>query len=367
LQKKGFLRHGWSIWLIVDRYLAIFGKTNMKRFTCPNCSNEVHFQNSRCIQCGQRFGFDPANMQMRVASADNHLCRNAEIAGCNWLTPRGLCIACAHNHFVPDPSSGENTDRWAEIELAKRQLIYALLRWSLPHPTRAQSPDVGLAFDFLADHLHSDGSMTRVTTGHHYGLVTLNLAEGDELLRAEQRRAMSEPYRTVIGHLRHEIGHYYWAMLVQGPSLDTFRALFGDEREDYGQALQRHYKNGAPANWAQLHVSAYASSHPWEDFAETWAHWMHITDGLETLRAYGLGRSPQSGAVSVRMQEDPYESRDVQGMIDVWIPISVALNSMNRGMGQPDLYPFVLSSAVSEKMRFIHGLIQGAAENMPVQ
>ena len=333
----------------------------MKRFACPNCGNEVHFENVACVQCGTGFGFDPQSFAMRAVDAALHLCQNASLAGCNWLTPAGFCSACQHNQLVPDPSFAGNTARWAEIELAKRQLIYALLRWSLPHPMRAQSPN-GLAFDFLADRQNSDGSTTRVETGHHNGLITLNLAEGDDLLRAEQQRALAEPYRTIIGHLRHEIGHFYWPMLVHGPALDSFRALFGDERQDYAQALQSHYANGPPADWPQSHISAYASCHPWEDFAETWAHWMHITDGLETFRAYGIGLEGQAG----RLQDDPYLSQDVQAMTDVWVAVSVALNCMNRGMGQPDLYPFVLSARVIDKLAFVHQLIQNAAARLPV-
>lgn len=337
----------------------------MKRFACPNCGSEVHFENFACVKCGVQFGVHPQSLQMHRVGAGNQRCRNARIAGCNWLTPQGFCIACQHNHVVPDPSIASNTARWADIELAKRQLIYALRRWSLPHPTRAQSPATGLAFDFLADRQNSDGSTTRVETGHHNGLITLNLAEGDDVLRAAQKRDMEEPYRTVIGHLRHEIGHYYWAMLVRGPALATFRGLFGDERRDYPQALQRHYAQGAPVGWAQSHISAYASSHPWEDFAETWAHWMHITDGLETFRAYGIALDGPAGT-TVRIDEDPYATRDVQRMIEAWVTVSVALNSMNRGMGQPDLYPFVLSARVVDKLRFVHGLIQAASEKLPI-
>jgi hypothetical protein len=346
-------------------YLAVcatvFQRVEMKRFACPTCGNEVHFENFACVQCGATFGFHPNTLQMQGLDAGAVLCQNSAVAGCNWLTQGGFCIACQHNHVVPDPSFASNSTRWAGIELAKRQLIYALLRWSLPHPTRAQSPQ-GLAFDFLADRQNSDGSTLRVETGHHNGLITLNLAEGDDLLRAAQMQAMAEPYRTVIGHLRHEIGHYYWAMLVQGPALTAFRDVFGDERLDYTQALQTHYADGPPADWPQSHISAYASSHPWEDFAETWAHWMHITDGLETCNAYGIALDGQA----VRRLGDPYATRDVQAMIDVWVPVSVALNSMNRGMGQPDLYPFVLSARVTEKLRFIHGLIRGAASGVPV-
>lgn len=269
-------------------------------------------------------------------------------------TPGSYCPACQHNHIVPDARTKGNLTRWREVELAKRKLIYALIRWSLPHPTRAQDPVMGLAFDFLADAERSNG-VTPVITGHNYGLITIDIAESDDDVRVARRTAMDEPYRTLIGHMRHEIGHYYWAMLIDGsPHIDRYRALFGDERADYGVALQRHYDSGAPQNWQQTHISAYATAHPWEDFAETWAHWMHIADGVETAAAYALSLDGR------QVTADGYAAHDITPVIENWVPVTVALNNMNRAMGQPDLYPFVLNNSVMAKLQFINDLIHEA-------
>jgi len=269
-------------------------------------------------------------------------------------TPGSYCPACQHNHIVPDARTKGNLTRWREVELAKRKLIYALIRWSLPHPTRAQDPVMGLAFDFLADAERSNG-VTPLITGHNYGLITIDIAESDDDVRVARRTAMDEPYRTLIGHMRHEIGHYYWAMLIDGsPHIDRYRALFGDERADYGVALKRHYDSGAPQNWQQTHISAYATAHPWEDFAETWAHWMHIADGVETAAAYALSLDGR------QVTADGYAAHDITPVIENWVPVTVALNNMNRAMGQPDLYPFVLNNSVMAKLQFINDLIHEA-------
>lgn len=340
----------------------------MKRFTCPVCANEVHFDSVNCVSCGQALGLrtDDMEMTVRLGPADDMVlipCRNVELGGCNWMVPTseptGFCIACRHNQTVPDLSDAGNRQRWAALELAKRKLIYALHAWGLPHPTRAEDPMHGLAFDFLADTRNPDGTLTRVGTGHKDGIITLNLAEGDEVNRVAQKHDLSEPYRTVIGHMRHEIAHYYWMLLVQDSSrLEEFRRLFGDEREDYAQALQTHYSSGPPLGWAQSHISAYSTAHPWEDFAETWAHWMHIVDGMETAQVYGIGLNNDAGGTMPRDLGDVYRTVEVETLIDRWVPLTVAINNMNRGMGQSDLYPFVLSGPVVEKMRYINMLIQ---------
>ena len=213
---------------------------------------------------------------------------------------------------------------------------------------------MGLAFGFLADAERSNG-VTPVITGHDYGLITIDIAESDDDVRVARRTAMDEPYRTLIGHMRHEIGHYYWAMLIDGsPHIDRYRALFGDERADYGVALQRHYDSGAPQNWQQTHISAYATAYPWEDFAETWAHWMHIADGVETAAAYALSLDGR------QVTADGYAAHDITPVIENWVPVTVALNNMNRAMGQPDLYPFVLNNSVMAKLQFINDLIHEA-------
>jgi len=238
------------------------------------------------------------------------------------------------------------------IERAKRQLFYSLIRWNLPIPRESDGTPHPLEFDFLADTITTEGKTKAVLTGHDSGLITLNIAEGDDAEREARRSAMGEPFRTLVGHMRHEIAHYYWDVLVRNTSaLSQFRQLFGDESVSYKESLKQHYENGAPADWAMSHVSAYATSHPWEDFAETFAHWLHMVDGLETAWAYDIHLG--SGG----MQFDPYAAPGAQSVIDAWVPVTIAINAVNRSLGQPDLYPFVLSAPVVDKLQFIHGLI----------
>jgi hypothetical protein len=259
----------------------------------------------------------------------------------------------------------QNLIRWRRLEAAKRRLFYTLTKLHLPLSTRPQDPQ-GLAFDFLADLSENRSNGPSVLTGHDNGLITINIAEADDAERERQRHSMGEPYRTLLGHFRHEIGHYFWNVLVRNdPSLDPFRQVFGDERQDYGQALQAHYANGPKKNWQEEYVSAYAGSHPWEDFAETWAHYLHIIDTLETANAFGMRVRPKISRGPDLMAEinfDPHQERNLNRLITAWLPLTFAVNSLNRSMGQPDLYPFVLSPAVIAKLAFIHERIQTASK-----
>lgn len=353
----------------------------MRLFQCQSCGNAVHFDNTACVECGHRLGYLPeAEVVTAVepegdswrALADPQrrylFCDNAAYDSCNWLVPadggHGLCPSCRHNHRVPDLGIAENLTAWRRIEAAKRQLFYSLMRWHLPLETRIEDPDGGLAFDFLAP----IAGEPKVLTGQDNGLITLDIGEAHDAEREARRTAMGEPYRTLLGHFRHEIGHYYWDRLVRdAPAvLARCRALFGDERADYGEALARHYAAGAPADWPGRFISAYASCHPWEDFAETWAHYIHMVDALETAHAFGLVVRPRlrgTAALEAAVGFDPYTSGDLDDLVAAFVPVTVALNSVNRSLGQPDLYPFVLPGAVLDKLRFIHDLIRGAHES----
>jgi len=325
----------------------------MKRFSCPSCGIEVHFHNAGCVACGTQIGFDPG--VLNVASiGPSQRCLNAPLAECNWVSHSadGFCRACQHNRTVPDADVAQNRPRWAAIEGAKRQLFYSLIRWNLPIPLESDGAPLPLEFDFLADTLAASGKPKPVLTGHANGLITLNIAEGDDATREARRSAMGEPFRTLVGHMRHEIAHYYWELLVQNTdALPRFRALFGDETGSYKDALKQHYENGPPPDWALSHISAYAAAHPWEDFAETFAHWVHMVDGLDTAWAYDIVLSPGLPRF------DSYAAPDAQSLIDAWVPVTIAINAVNRSLGQPDLYPFVLSSPVVDKLEFIHSLI----------
>ncbi len=345
----------------------------MRLFKCPACGQMLYFENIRCEQCGHKLGYEPRTSCMRALEQDGELwgdadgqwrfCSNAGQDACNWLIPSQstdtLCAACRHNHVIPDITNHENLVRWRALEAAKHRLFYTLMRFGLPLATRAEDPNHGLAFDFLAE----TPAQPKVLTGHDDGLITIALKEGDDAERERMREQMGEVYRTPLGHFRHEVGHHYWDLLVSGTQqLAPFRALFGDEREDYATALQEHYKRVHKPGWQEYFVSVYATSHPWEDFAETWAHYLHIIDTLEMASSFGVSIHPVMSRDPVLQAEidfDPYKEADMAVIVDAWLPLAFAVNSLNRSMGHADLYPFVLSAGVIEKLRFIHNLIRG--------
>jgi hypothetical protein len=353
----------------------------MRLFECQNCHNAVHFDNTACLNCHDSVGYIQDRFEMTAleplgdgrwsALADRSgsyvFCGNAQHGVCNWLVRAdgpSLCESCRHNRIIPDLSDPANLERWRKIELAKRYLFRSLLRWRLPMPDRMEDPSGGLAFDFKHDEINPDGSTNMVLTGHDEGAITLNIIEADDAERESRRVLMGETYRTLIGHLRHEVGHYYWDRLVRDTNqLEAFRAVFGDEREDYGEALKRHHSAGPSGDWQEAFISRYATSHPWEDFAETWAHYIHIVDALETAHAYGINVNAnfQSAKQKIDARFDPYRATSAEELIRAWVPLTVAINGLNRSMGQPDLYPFVLSSPVMSKLQYIHQLIQTAA------
>lgn len=342
----------------------------MRLFECQACGQALYFENVRCESCGHRLGYlsslatisalEPAGDKWRALADPEkryRYCANVEHDTCNWLvadeSPESFCLACRHNSTIPNLSQQGNLLLWRKIEVAKHRLFYSLLRLQLPLITKSLDP-CGLAFEFL------DAEGQPVMTGHLDGTITINLAEADDSHRERQRGDMGEPYRTLLGHFRHEIAHYYWDRLVRDHTvIDRFRGLFGDEREDYGEALHRHYAQGAPADWSEKFVSSYAAAHPWEDFAETWAHYFHIVDTLETAAAFGMRIRPRIAAateLSTSVDFDPYRST-VERLIDAWLPLTFAFNSINRSMGLSDLYPFVLSPTIVLKLSFIHELV----------
>ena len=349
----------------------------MRIFTCQNCGQLLHFENVVCMRCGMTLGFLPEPLTMSalelaeggdqwVARADGgrwRQCANMAQADCNWMVPADgeevHCPSCRLDRTIPDLSQPENVERWKAIEVAKRRLVYALRRFGLPVVSADVAKGEGLVFDFLAD----AGPDHPVLTGHDDGLITINIAEADSAEREKRRVELGEPYRTLLGHMRHEVGHYYWDLLVRdGGRIDACRAVFGDESASYEEALQHHHQNGAPADWNLNHVSAYATMHPWEDFAETWTHYLHMVDTLDTAGSFGLAVDPVvTQDASAEVGFDPYRTQDFDALVRAWVPLTVALNSLNRSMGQPDVYPFALSPPAIDKLRFIHELIRGGA------
>lgn len=348
----------------------------MKCFTCV-CGQRLAFDNVQCLACGRRLAFAPEQMLLvaldalprggwvivgDARGAPRQLCRQYEPAGiCNWLCPPGAsggyCISCAMTQEIPDLGVSGHLALWKRLEAAKRRLVYGLLALRLPL-TGGPWPAEGLRFSFLAD------TPTRhIVSSHENGLITLAIAEADDAARATIRESLGEPYRTLLGHLRHEVGHYYWARLVAGSSwLPRFRALFGDEGMDYDSAIAHHYRAGAPANWPDTHVSAYASAHPFEDWAETWAHYLHIRDTLDTARAHGI--SVADAGVAPDIAADHW---DFQQLVNAWLPVTLAVNELNRSMGLPDMYPFVLPPAALDKLQFVHDVVAAVPKSWQPQ
>ena len=319
----------------------------MRAFSCERCGQLLFFENSLCLRCGNELGFDPGALELRTAGPEEPRCANQQIAECNWLPGDApLCRSCALTRTRPDPPG----PAFATAEAAKRRLIFQLLDLSLPI-------EDDLRFDLLAG---------AVTTGHDEGLITIDLAESDDARREARRQQLAEPYRTILGHFRHEIGHYYWPILIERTGeLGAARALFGDETLDYGEALERHYAAGPPADWDERHVSAYATMHPWEDWAETFAHYLHIRDTLQTAGAFGVVVAGPSESPDLSLTAAPEAEpgrRPFEALLDDWLPLTYALNAVNRSMGSGDLYPFTLAPAVIDKLSFVHDRVLSAAE-----
>jgi hypothetical protein len=358
----------------------------MKIFRCQSCDQIVYFENTQCMNCGAALGFLPDKFLLSgLAPADNgrwrplaplseehlyRMCQNySREQVCNWMVPEhsqtAFCSACRFNQTIPDLNMPANKALWRRLETRKHRLIYSLLRLGLPLVSKQEDPETGLAFAFLADSDPVFAESAHTMTGHAQGLITINIAEADDAFRERMRQDMTEPYRTILGHFRHESSHYYWYRLARHPDwLTDFRRMFGDERQDYSTAMRHNYEQGPPADWQSRYVSPYAAAHPWEDWAETWAHYLHIVDVLETAWVFRLRVSPGGGQDDQMTSEpdfDPYRADALDQVIDDWLPLTYAVNSLNRSMGLPDLYPFVLSPPVLSKLGFVHQAVHLAA------
>lgn len=348
----------------------------MKRHSCPACHQEIFPHNTACLACGAELVFDPrAGAFAVLAQLDTGQdpgqsrggCANRTAISCNWRaeSPGGLCLSCAHTTVVPDLGVPGNPARWERIETAKRPLIEMLLRLGLP--LRAPDGSPTPRFELKGDPV--DAASPRVLTGHADGTITLNIAEADDAERARIRTAMQEPYRTLAGHFRHEIAHHYWTILTAADParLGPLRAVFGDERADYAAALQAHYAQGPAPDWQGAYISAYASAHPAEDFAETWAHVFHMLDGLETACAFGLWPGPQQGPApdATPAGIEALVTRPMADLARDWVALSVALNAVNAAMGHDSFYPFVLSAPVIDKLDAVRALIAAAGTRDP--
>jgi hypothetical protein len=352
----------------------------MKLFACPSCGQVVFFENVVCERCNHALGYEPHSNAMFAlekeedggwrsvgAKSDGSrwfYCANYEPGVCNWLVPADgseeFCLACRHNLVVPNVGEAANVELWRKMEVAKRRLFYSILRLKLPLQTRAEHPE-GLGFEFLSEDPQTEG---HVMTGHDDGLITIALAEADDAERERRRTSMQEPYRTLLGHFRHEVGHWYWDRLVRdGGVLAECRAMFGNDEQDYNEALQTHYAQGPRPDWQSAFVSSYAAAHPWEDFAETWAHYLHITDTLDTASALGFVVNPRVDREDILTAEVNFDvfapSTTIDHIASSWLGLAAALNMLNRSMGTADPYPFVLAPPVIQKLGFIHDLVHG--------
>lgn len=361
----------------------------MRPFSCTVCGQLLFFHNSTCLRCHSDLGYVPDRQLLDAfvetsenPSADRPIrsdevvlvadpevgyrrCANREAAACNWLVDESdeqvLCRSCRLTAVRPNDGDPIAMTRFTDAELAKRRLLHQLAVLRLPVIDRSIDEDRGVAFEFLSSRNR------KVTTGHSGGVITLDLSESDDAHREFVRQQLGEPYRTVLGHLRHEIGHYYWPhLVVDADRIDDFRSLFGDERISYEEALAEHY-SGAPdddrgAAWIDTHVSRYATMHPWEDWAETFAHYLHIQGGLETAESFGLRLDdPVQSAAHEAYQVSG--EREIGRMVESWLALTLSLNGMSRSIGQDDLYPFVLSDVVIEKLDLVHRLVAATATN----
>ena len=358
----------------------------MQPFSCDVCGQIVFFDNSRCLRCDSQLGYVPADRRLvaltpaaksepnRAAAAVERVdapgdvyrtCVNRVAARCNWLVapddPAGLCLSCRLTTVRPNDDEVDAIAAFADAESAKRRLLHQLAIIGLPIVGQLDDEERGVAFEFLSSRDR------QVMTGHDSGVITLDLSESDDAHREFVRQQLGEPYRTVLGHLRHEIGHYYWPRLVvEAGRTDEFRALFGDERISYQDALDEHYDRdaapSAPRRWVDTHVSEYATMHPWEDWAETFAHYLHIRAGLHTATAYGI-KIGEPAVSAARETYSPDEGVAIGTIVQAWLGLTLGLNAMSRSIGDGDLYPFVLSSDVIAKLDFVHRCVTATARS----
>lgn len=356
-------------------------KRYSRTYVC-RCGSHIFFGNTLCNSCQAPLGYLPGEDVLIPlepgpqpdtwdAGGGRPLlkyCSNRGTAAlCNWMLmasePRCLCTACRLNRTIPNLDCEDNARHWGLIEAAKRRLVSQLLSLGLPVKSKVDEDEKhGLMFDFL----RSPENGPRVLTGHADGLITVNIEEADSVQREKMRLELHEPYRTLLGHLRHEVGHYYWNRLIlNGPWLEPFRSLFGDERADYAAALKANYENGPPVDWADRYISAYASTHPWEDWAETWAHYLHMIDSLGTALGFGLDAEDLEAIIEPFERDALYAPEDTGAdgflsLLNSWIEMTMVLNELARSMGQPDFYPFVMSKPSVAKLQFVHMVVEAS-------
>jgi hypothetical protein len=343
-------------------------------FKC-GCNSALYFDNTVCLQCKRETGWCPrckTIIAVNVGSKKQYVCERCksdllkctnyrEHGVCNRFTPLAdgqapaFCDCCRFNRTIPDLSVAGNADRWARLEAAKRRLIFDLDLLGLAYGTAAEGFEPGLVFEFKTDKIVQNGQWQRIKncepimTGHNEGVIVINICEADDVERERLRVNLHEPQRTLIGHFRHEIAHYFWDLLIKNREEESSKQVFGDHTLDYGAAQQTYYKNGAPPDWQSHFVSAYATMHAWEDFAETFALYLDIVGTLDTANAQGFS--------TIKMP-----SSDFPAMLTRYTPLAIAMNEVNRHMGLPDLVPEIFCPDVVRKLQWVHDLITRAAK-----
>lgn len=360
----------------------------MQIFHCT-CGNRLFFESTQCVACGAEVGWCEACRRMttlaplgegagyRCSHADCQStlqkCHNFAVENvCNRLfapeplaagataddapgkiSAEALCGACRLNDTIPDLSVPVHRVKWARLEAAKRRLLNTIDRLGLPYA----AVEPRLSFDFKADveppanDWRNAGAKEIVYTGHAKGKITINIREADDAVREKLRVKFHEAHRTLIGHFHHEIGHYYWQLLVQGRREKEFIQLFGDHKAPpYAEAMAAYYENGPRPDWQTSYISAYATAHPWEDFAETFALYLDMATVLDT--AHHLFKS-------VRVN---FRSRTAAPLVARYQEVGVLVNEFNRSVGLIDLVPEVIAAPVVAKLELIHKIVKGAAK-----
>jgi hypothetical protein len=350
----------------------------MKTFNCT-CNAGLFYENTQCLNCEREVGYCPqcASMSPLLKQGDHLVCDRPECGAtlqkcsnyeihnvCNRCVvidpnqpapaanaPPLLCHCCRHNDTIPNLTIAGNPQKWYRLEVAKRRLFYTLNQFNMPTGFEGENDTLPLIFQFLGDSpadfgwRSADGGTT-VYTGYHNGEVTLNIREADSVEREKARLQFNEPQRTLIGHFRHEIGHYYWDVLIANQLENEFAAAFGDHRAvTYGQAKDNYYQNGPPTDWPKRFVSAYAAMHPAEDFAETFGTYLDMISMLDTSRHQGLTKIKP-------------ESADFDDLLIEYQQLGMALNELNRNLGLLDAVPIILVQPVVEKLRFVDQLVR---------
>ena len=336
----------------------------MKTFTCE-CNHTIFFENTHCNNCQRQLGYDinlntivalnPTDQPDIFITAEGQqyrYCQNYRDFPteniCHSVIPadqsQPLCQSCALNKMIPNLSKPQNRSMWSELEEQKRRLVFTLRELNLPmHDLRFAFKEDQRTNPSVADE--------QVLTGHADGLITINIREADEVSREKTRLSLKENYRTILGHFRHETGHFYFFKLFNENNIHAFRQLFGDETQDYAAALKNHYSKPQQDGWQDQYISFYAQSHPHEDWAESWSHYLHIIDTMETANNFQFTRT----GAGLSQQGMP---TDFNQLLTEWIEFSIALNELNRSMGMHDAYPFAYNDAVREKLRFVHQSIK---------